>query len=61
MDVRGAGQVRGLVGDVSGHRSRVLSAGEAVAKGRRLDDSLIGKLLMRGSNNREARGGLVSS
>lgn len=61
MDVRGAGQVRGLVGDMSGHGSRVLSTSEAVTKRRRLDNSLVGELLVRGSNNREAWRGLVSS
>lgn len=61
VDMRSIRQVGWLVGDMSGHRSRVLSAGKAVAKGRRLNNSLIGKLFMRGSNDREAGRGLVSS
>lgn len=39
----------------------MLSTSEAVAKRRRLDNSLVGELLVRGSNNREAWRGLVSS
>jgi hypothetical protein len=61
VDMRSVGQVRWLVGDVSGHRSRMLSPSKAVPKRRRLDNSLIGKLLMRRSNDRKARRGLVSS
>jgi hypothetical protein len=61
VDMGSIRQVRRLVGNVSGHRSRVLSPSKAVAKRRRLDNSLVGKLFMRGSNDREARRGLVSS
>ena len=61
MDVRCTRQVGWLVGDMSGHRSRMLSSSEAVTKRRRLNDSFIGKLLMRRSNDGEARRCLVSS
>ena len=61
MDMRSTRQVGWLVGDMSGHRSRMLSSSEAVTKRRRLNDSFIGKLLMRRSNDGEARRCLVSS
>jgi len=61
VDMRSTRQVGWLVGDMSSHRSRVLSSSEAVTKRRRLNDSLIGELLMRRSNDGEARRCLVSS
>lgn len=61
MDVRGARQVRGLVGNVASQGRWVLSAGEAVAQRGRLNNSLVGELLVGGRNNRQARGGLVSA
>lgn len=61
VDVRGARQVRGLVGNVASQGCRVLSAGEAVAQRGRLNNSLVGELLVGGRNNRQARGGLVSA
>jgi hypothetical protein len=51
VDMRSIRQVGRLVGDMSSHRSRVLSPSKAVAKRRRLNNSLIGKLFMRGSND----------
>lgn len=60
MDMRSTRKVGWLVGDVTGHGSRMLTSCKAVAKRRRLDNSLVGKLLMRGRNDGEARG-LISS
>jgi hypothetical protein len=60
VDMRRVGEVRGLVGDVSGQRV-VVSAGERLAEGSRLYDALVGKLLVRGCHNTQTRGGLVPS
>lgn len=61
VDVRSARQVRGLIGNVTGHRCWVLSAGKAVAKRRGLDDSLVGELLVGGRNDGQAWRRPVSS
>jgi hypothetical protein len=52
MDVRSAGEVR-RVRNVSRHGGILLAPGEAVAKRGRLDDALVGELLVRRSDNRQ--------
>jgi hypothetical protein len=61
VDVRSARQVGGLVGDVTSQGCRVLAASETVAEGSRLDDPLVGKLLVGRRNNGKAGRGLVSA
>jgi hypothetical protein len=46
MDVRGARQVGSLVGEMSRQGLRVMSTGEGLAQGRRLNNPLVGKLLV---------------
>lgn len=58
--MRSTRKVGWLVGDVTGHGSRMLTSCKAVAQRGRLDNSLIGKLLVGGRNDGEARG-LISS
>lgn len=47
VDVRGVGEVRGLVGNMSCHWMGLMPASKALVKGCGLDDSLVGKLLVR--------------
>ena len=51
VDMRGTGKIGRLVGDVSSHRVRLMSAGETLVEWCGLDDSLVRKLLVRGWND----------
>lgn len=46
VDVRCAGHLRRLVGDVTGKRLRVVHSGKGLAEGSGLDHTLMGKLFM---------------
>lgn len=59
VDMRGVGQLRRAVLDVPGQRVGVVDAAERLAQGRRLNHPLVGEVLVRGSNNRQARRRLV--
>ncbi len=55
VDVRGIGEVRGLVGNVSRHWMGLMPASKALVKGCGLYDSLVGELLVRRRYDGEAR------
>jgi hypothetical protein len=61
MNMRRAGKVGWLIIKVTSVWSRVVAAGKAVAQRCRLDDSLVGKLLVRRSNDGKAWRRLVPS
>jgi hypothetical protein len=53
VDVGCAREVGGLVGDVPGQRVGIMPSGKRLAEGRRLDNPLVGELLVRGSDDAE--------
>lgn len=58
--MRRARQIRGLVGNVSGH-GKVVSASKSLAERGGLDHPLVGKLFMRWCDNAQSRRDLVAS
>lgn len=55
VDMRRIRQVRGLVLDVSRQRMRLVTARERLVQRRRLNDALVGELLMRGRHDAKSR------
>jgi hypothetical protein len=61
MDVRRVGELGRLVRDMPRQGMGVVHAGKSLVEGRRLDDALVGELLMGGRHDGEPGRGLVSS